>query len=64
MDPELQVDSHELQSFEKARSFTDNKGPISAIDFHRVEDLLVTAGGSLFSYVSFKPRILSLITTV
>eukprot|EP00241_Pyramimonas_parkeae_P012194 CAMPEP_0114224450 /NCGR_PEP_ID=MMETSP0058-20121206/114_1 /TAXON_ID=36894 /ORGANISM="Pyramimonas parkeae, CCMP726" /LENGTH=273 /DNA_ID=CAMNT_0001334927 /DNA_START=6 /DNA_END=824 /DNA_ORIENTATION=- len=34
----------ELKKFEAVRTFTDNKGPISGIDFHRVEDLLVTAG--------------------
>jgi len=34
----------ELPYFEQARTFTDNKGPINSIDFHRKEDLVVTAG--------------------
>jgi hypothetical protein len=34
----------ELNYFEQARTFADNKGPINSIDFHRSEDLVVTAG--------------------
>jgi len=34
----------EIQQFHSARTFTDNKGPINSLDFHRTEDLLVTAG--------------------
>eukprot|EP00976_Prorocentrum_cordatum_P074341 1181481-Prorocentrum_minimum.AAC.3 len=43
----------EIQQFYSARTFTDNKGPINSLDFHRTEDLLVTGGEAHLSQLNF-----------
>lgn len=40
----MQLDDTVLQCFKPARVFKDNEARINSIDFHRTEDLLVTAG--------------------